>query len=144
MPPSHGLIEASGTDHGAPLYGNAIITTPALLQQEPEAVRGLIRGFIQGLRDTINTPAEAMTIIKKYDPLVNERVELERWLGTLPNFLTPEVKTNGFGVIKVDRLARHIDAVGDAFQLSRRPKLWEVFTDKYLPARQDRQLPDLK
>lgn len=129
-------------EHGAPLYGNAIMTTPALLKQQPEAVRGFLRAFTKGLQDTFNNPAEAVAIIKKYDPLLNENVERERLGLTARYHLTPEVKANGFGVVKPDRLARSIDAVAEAFQLPSKPKWFDVFTDKYLPPQKDRILPD--
>lgn len=132
------------SDYGVPSYGNAIIASAALLQREPDAVRGFLRAFIHGLQDTISNPAEAIAIIKRHDPLLNESVERERLSLALQFVVTPDVKSNGFGVVKAERLARSIDAVAEAFQLPSRPKWWEVFTDKYLPPKKDRLLPDLK
>lgn len=48
------------------------------------------------------------------------------------------------GSSKADRVARAIDAVAEAFQLSTKPKWYEIFTDRYLPPKRDRLLPDLK
>lgn len=133
------------SDYGVPLYGNVIMASPAFLKKDPEAVRGFVRAFIHGLADSITNPDEAIAIIKQRDPLINESVERERLLLALrQNILTPEVRTSGFGGVKPERLARAIDAVAEAFQLSSKPKWWDVFSDKYLPAHKDRMLPTLK
>jgi NitT/TauT family transport system substrate-binding protein len=129
-------------DQGLPLYGNAIIAPPSLLEREPEAVRGFLRAFIRALQDTITNPTEAIAAVKKRDPLINEAIELERLhLAIQHNILTPDVRSHGFGVIRPERMARSIELVADAFSLPARPMWWQVFTDKFLPPRAERMLP---
>lgn len=136
------IIAFMYNDQGLPLYGNAIIAPPSLLEREPEAVRGFLRAFIRALQDSITNPAEAVAAVKKRDPLINEAVELERLqLAIQHNILTPDVRSHGFGVIRPERMARSIDLVADAFGLPTRPMWWQVFTDKFLPPRAERMLP---
>ena len=133
------------SDFGLPLYGNAIMAPSALLARNPEAAKGFARAFIRGLKDSIADPDAAITAIKRRDPLLNEAVEKERLLLALrSNVLTADVARNGFGGVRAERLSRAIDAVADAFNLPSKPKWWEVFTDKYLPAKKDRMLPALR
>ena len=133
------------SDFGLPLYGNAIMAPPALLARNPEAARGFARAFIRGLKESIADPDAAIAAIKRRDPLLNEAVEKERLLLALrSNVLTADVARNGFGGVRAERLSRAIDAVADAFNLPSKPKWWEVFTDKYLPAKKDRMLPALR
>lgn len=133
------------SDFGLPLYGNAIMAPPGLLARNPEAAKGFARAFIRGLKDSITDPDAAIAAIKRRDPLLNEAVEKERLLLALrSNVLTADVARNGFGGVRAERLARAIDAVADAFNLPSKPKWWEVFTDKYLPAKKDRTLPPLR
>ncbi|HET6947840.1 MAG TPA: ABC transporter substrate-binding protein [bacterium] len=133
------------SDYGLPLYGNAIMAPSALLARNPEAAKGFARAFIRGLKDSIADPDAAITAIKRRDPLLNEAVEKERLLLALrSNVLTADVARNGFGGVRAERLSRAIDAVADAFNLPSKPKWWEVFTDKYLPAKKDRMLPALR
>ena len=132
-------------EQGLPLYGNAIIAPPALLQSEPEAVRGFLRAFIRGLKDTIVNPQEAIAAVKRRDPLLREDVELERLVLALRlNVLTRDVGTHGFGVVKGERLARAIDLLAEAFAFPRKPAWQQVFTDRFLPPRAERMLPALR
>jgi NitT/TauT family transport system substrate-binding protein len=133
------------SDYGLPLYGNAVMAPPALLQRHPEAARGFARAFIRGLKDAIADPDAAIAAIKRRDPLLNEAVERERLLLALrSNVLTATVARDGFGGVRPERLARAIDAVAEAFNLPAKPKWWEVFTDRYLPPKRDRMLPPLR
>jgi NitT/TauT family transport system substrate-binding protein len=129
-------------DQGLPLYGNAIIAPPSLLEREPAAVRGFLRAFIQAVRDSIQNPAEAVASVKRRDPLVNEAVELERLqLAIRDNIVTADVRSHGFGAIKAERMARSIDLLADAFGLPAKPAWQRVFTDRFLPPREQRLLP---
>lgn len=130
------------SDQGLPLYGNAIMASPSLLEKEPEAVKGFLRAFVRALIDSINNPAEAVAAVKKRDPLINEAVELERLqLAIRHNILTSDVRTHGFGVIKGERMARSIDLLADAFGLPAKPAWQQVFSDKFLPPKAERMLP---
>ncbi len=137
------IIAFMYNDQGLPLYGNAIMAPPSLLEREPEAVRGFLRAFILALKDTITNPAEAIAVVKRRDPLLREDVELERLqLALRHNILTRDVRANGFGVIKGERLSRSIDLVADAFGLPTKPAWQRVFTDKFLPPKAERMLPE--
>jgi NitT/TauT family transport system substrate-binding protein len=129
-------------DQGLPLYGNAIMAPTALLEKEPEAVRGFLRAFTRALKDTINNPSEAVAIVKRRDPLLREDIELERLqLALRHNILTSDVKSHGFGVIKGERMSRSVDLLTEAFALPVKPRWQQVFTDKFLPPKAERMLP---
>ncbi len=133
------------SDYGLPLYGNAVMVPKTLLDREPAAVRGFLKAFVQGVKDTIANPPEAIAAIKKRDPLINDAVELERLqLSLRSNVLTPEVAADGFGGVRAERLARAIDAVAESFGLPAKPKWFEVFNGRFLPAKKDRLLPPFR
>jgi NitT/TauT family transport system substrate-binding protein len=48
-------------DYGLKLYGNAIIVNPKFAAEKPEAVRGFLHAFLQGLKEIVHRPAEAVT-----------------------------------------------------------------------------------
>jgi NitT/TauT family transport system substrate-binding protein len=50
----------------ANLVSNGIVTNEDTVNKRPELVRGMLRAFLHGLRDTINNPDEAFAISKKY------------------------------------------------------------------------------
>ncbi len=133
------------SDYGLPLYGNVVMAPKTLLAREPEALRGFVRAFVRGVQDSIADAPAAIAAIKKRDPLINESVELERLLLALrSNVITAEVQVDGFGGVRPERLARAIDAVSESFGLPVKPKWYEVFNGKFLPAKKDRQLPALR
>jgi len=130
------------SDYGLPLYGNAVIAPPALLEKEPAAVRGFLKALVRAMKDTIANPDEAIATIKRRDPLIDEKVEKERLLIAIQqNILTPDVKAEGWGGVKADRLAKSLDILVEAFQLPTKPKPEQVFTDKFLPPKAERMLP---
>jgi NitT/TauT family transport system substrate-binding protein len=48
------------------LVGNGIVTNEDTIAKRPELVRGMLRAFLHGLRDTINNPDEAFAVCQKY------------------------------------------------------------------------------
>lgn len=81
-------------------------------------------------------------MIKRREPLVDADIELQRLQMVIEqNFLTDEVRQNGFGAVNPECLAMAIDLVAEGFELPSKPALEEVFTDKYLPAKEQRMPP---
>ncbi|MDR7484440.1 MAG: ABC transporter substrate-binding protein [Armatimonadota bacterium] len=129
-------------DYGLPLYGLAVMAPAAVLEQQPQAVRGFVRALIRAWQETVRSPAEAIRALKRFDPLINEDVERERLeLALQQVILTGDVKTRGYGAAKSERLSRSVDLVADAFNLPAKPAWQRVFTDRFLPPRAERMLP---
>ena len=85
-------------DYGVNLYGNAIIVKPKFAAEKPEAVKGFLRAFVKGLKETVKNPATAVDSVIKRNDVAKKEVELERLQMALKeNILTPEVKENGYG-----------------------------------------------
>jgi NitT/TauT family transport system substrate-binding protein len=57
------------------------------------------------------------------------------------NVLTQEVAENGMGAIDKDRMAKAIDQVALSFGIDDKPSVDDVFTSKFLPAKEERMLP---
>ena len=122
-------------DHGLVLYGQAIIVNTDFAAKHPDAVKGFLGAFLRGLKVSIASPAKAVDSVLMRDEALNKTLERERLAMVVANdFVTPEVKANGFGVINGARFARSLDqlALGYTFKSSR-PKLVDVFDPSYLP-----------
>ena len=131
-------------DFGLPLYGNAVMAAPAYLEANQEAVKGFLRALTRGWQDSLADPKAAIEIIKRREPLVDADIELQRLQMAIDlHFLNDEVKKNGFGAVDAARLSRSIDLVAQGFELPTKPTPEQVFTDKYLPAK-ERRLPPTK
>lgn len=126
-------------DHGLRLYGNAILVNAKFASEEPWAVRGFLRAFVMGLRDTIKDPASAIQSVIKRNELAKPEVELERLRMAIgDNVLTPEVKANGFGTVDSARLGEAIEQIALAYKFKTKPAPADVFDFSFLPPASER------
>ena len=129
-------------DYGLELYGGAILVNAKFAAENPEAVRGFLRGFLHGLRDTIKDPAAAVESVLKRNDGARKEIELERLRIALnDNILTPEVKREGFGGIDPARFDRAIDQIALAYKFRSKPKPQDIFDASFLPPAEDRRAP---
>ncbi len=54
--PADDIVVLLMADYGVNLYGNAIIVNPKFAAEKPEAVKGFLRAFLKGLKDTVKDP----------------------------------------------------------------------------------------
>jgi NitT/TauT family transport system substrate-binding protein len=128
-------------DYGLKLYGNAIIVNPKFAAEKPEAVRGFLHAFLQGLKEIVHRPAEAVDTIMRRDDTVKRDVELERLrMAIRDNIVTPEVKANGFGAVDLARLGESIDQIGLVYTFKAKPKAEDIFDASFLPPAAERKV----
>ncbi len=97
------------TDNGLDLYGNAIIVNPEFAAENPEAVTAFLAATIKGLEDAIADPAAGAAAVVARNDVARPEIEQQRLeMAIRDNFVTPEVRANGFGGIDEARL-RQID-----------------------------------
>jgi len=139
--PEEDIVVMLMADHGLELYGNAVLVNTDFAAANPDAVEGFIRATIKGWRDTVADPAAAIPHVLERNDVAREDVELDRLHMVLEdNVLTPVVQENGIGGVDMDRLARSIDQVGIAYDYTDKPTAEEIFTDAYLPPRDERRI----
>ena len=128
-------------DYGVNLYGNTIIVNPKFAAEKPEAVKGFLRAFTKGLKDTIANPSAAVDAVIKRNDVAKKPVELERLnMALKDNIVTPEVKANGFGGIDAGRLAKSIDQIALTYEFKNgKPKADAAFDSSFLPSAADRK-----
>jgi NitT/TauT family transport system substrate-binding protein len=127
-------------DHGVNLYGNAILVSPKFAAEKPEAVKGFLRAFLKGLKDTVNDPASAVDAVIKRNDVAKKDVELERLRMALhDNIITPEVKADGYGGIDLERLDKSIDQIALTYAFKSKPKGTDIFDGSFLPPVDDRK-----
>jgi NitT/TauT family transport system substrate-binding protein len=136
--PDGGIRTFIYAKYGVPLYGSAIITTPAFAAAHPEAIRDFIRGIAHGLNVMITDPQTALATVKKRDPLLDDKIEMARLKISLEYMLISDHVLK-FGLSQVDmaRLQKTLDEAAPVFEINPVPKASEVYTDKYLPPAAD-------
>jgi len=128
-------------DYGVNLYGNAIIVNPKFAAEHPDAVKGFLRAYLKGLKETIASPATAVDSVLKRNDIAKKATELERLTMALnDNMVTPEVKKDGFGGVDAARFAKAIDQIGLTYKWKNdKPKMEDIFDASYLPPAADRK-----
>jgi NitT/TauT family transport system substrate-binding protein len=129
------------SQYGLVLYGNAIMVNPDFAKTNPKVVAGFVKATIKGVQDTIKDPDSAIKSVMARNETGDVKIELERLkMSIRDNFVTPWVKTNGFGGVDSARLAKSVDQIAVTYEFKNRPKPEDVFTSQYLPPAADRKL----
>jgi NitT/TauT family transport system substrate-binding protein len=128
-------------DYGVHLYGNAIMVNPKFATEHPDAVKGFLRAFVKGLKETVKQPSTAVDSVLRRNDLARKDVEIERLkIAIRDNIVTPEVKANGYGGIDSARFERAIDQIALTYKFKAgKPKPDDIFDASYLPPAVDRK-----
>jgi NitT/TauT family transport system substrate-binding protein len=126
-------------DHGMDLYSNCLIASRRMVDEQPEALKGIVAAINQGLKDTLADPEAAIDAVARREPLIEKDVELARLMATLEDEMShPEGATYGIGAVDPDRFKRAIDIVVEANGLPSTPAPETIYTEAFLPAMEDR------
>lgn len=121
-------------DYGVSLYGNAIMVNLKFAAEHPDAVKGFLRAFVKGLKESIKSPATAVNSVLRRNEAATKSVELERLnMAIRENIVTPEVKANSLGSIDTARFERAIDQIALTYKFKAKPKADDIFDASYLP-----------
>jgi NitT/TauT family transport system substrate-binding protein len=134
------IVAMRYVDFGLDVYGNGVVISPEMAKNE-KAVKGFLAATVKGWKDVIADPKLGIAAAKKRDPLIDEKLEMERLeISLQTNILTPYVKANGIGDVDPARFAASVKLVAEALGLPEAPAPDKVFTNKYLPPKADRMI----
>ena len=124
--------------HGVKLYGNAIIASPKILKENPAAVKAFLKAFAKGTKEVLANPDAAIEHVKARDGIINVELEKRRLKMAIDQVIaSPDARAEGFGQVKLPRLALMASQVGDAFATKTRVNADAVWTSAYLPSAAD-------
>jgi NitT/TauT family transport system substrate-binding protein len=139
--PVDDIVLMQMADYGLKLYGSAIVVNTKFAAEKPEAVRGFLRAFLRGMKDTIRAPATAVDAVLKRDDSAKKEVEIERLRMVIrENIVTPEARSLGFGAIDTARLEASISQIALTYTFKARPKAGDVFDATFLPPAAERRV----
>jgi NitT/TauT family transport system substrate-binding protein len=129
-------------DYGVELYGAAIIVNSKFAAEHPESIRGFLRAFMRGLKDTLKQPSAAVESVLKRNSQAKKAVEIERLtMAIRENIATAEVKMNGYGNIDGQRFVRALDQIALTYKFKAdKPKLNDIFDASFLPSAAERRI----
>ncbi|MDO5626232.1 MAG: ABC transporter substrate-binding protein [Pseudomonadota bacterium] len=120
--------------HGVKLYGNAIIATPRILKERPEAVRAFLAAFARGAKEVMAQPADAIAYVRQRDGIVNVPLETRRLQMAIDAVVaSPDARAEGFGQVVPARLSMMASQVSDAYGTKTRVNPETVWNGSFLP-----------
>jgi NitT/TauT family transport system substrate-binding protein len=121
--------------YGVKLYGNAIIVSPKMLKENPDAVRAFLKAFAKGVKGVLANPDAGLATVKARDGIINVDLEKRRLQMAIAQVVaSPDAKAEGFGQVKLPRLALMASQVGDAVNTKTRINPDALWTPAYLPS----------
>lgn len=116
------------------LYGAALMVTPTLVREHPDAVRGLVRAVNRGLIDVIGDIDGAVEAVARRNPAIDRAANRARLAGTLAlEMAHPEGAAIGIGAVDPARIAATVELMARAKSLPARPAAGRLFDDRFLP-----------
>ena len=121
-------------DFGVKLYGNVIIVSPKLIEENPAAIKSFLKAFAKGAKDVMANPAAAINDVKARDGILNVPLETRRLQLAIDTVInSPDARAEGFGQLKGPRLALMASQVSDAFGTKTRVNPDAVWNGSFLP-----------
>ena len=127
-------------DAGVNLYGNAILASSNLVAQNPKAVAAFLRATNRAIVETFANPAPSIAAMRQREPILDAKVELDRWAITAQYVGAPETRAHGLGDIRKLLLEQQVDEVAEVFGLRSKPSADAIFNSSMLPARSERTI----
>jgi NitT/TauT family transport system substrate-binding protein len=127
--------------NGLALYSLSLVCRKDYMQANPEAVGGFVRGTVKGVKAMLANKKAAIQSLMKRDNLLKPDLESERNdLIIEGSLLTPWVKENGLSTVDRQRFEYTTGLVAEAFGVAQKPKMEDIYTDKFLPPKAERML----
>jgi NitT/TauT family transport system substrate-binding protein len=132
-------------DHKLDGYGNVVFAMKEFVEKNPRTITALTKAINRAYRDTVADPRATVNALKGRDPLVNMDLENKRMvLAVKEMYLTPNVKANGMSFVEPKKLEKTIASTLDAFNVKGVLKPEQVYTDRFLPPRAERMMPEFR
>jgi len=125
---------------GVNLYGNAILASSNLIAQNPKVIAAFLRATNRAIIETFANPAAAIAATRQREPILDEKVELERWRLTAQYLGAPDTRGHGLGDIRKLLVEQQVDEVVEVYGLKTRPSADGLFNLSMLPPKADRMV----
>ncbi|MBA4111169.1 MAG: taurine ABC transporter permease [Leptothrix sp. (in: Bacteria)] len=123
------------SQYGVKLYGNAIIASPRILKENPEAVKAFLLALTKGIKEVLANPDASIEAVKARDGIINVEVEKRRLKMAIDQVVnSPDARAEGFGQVKLPRLSLMASQVADAYGTKSRVNPDAVWSSAYLPS----------
>lgn len=137
--PGDDIVLMEMAEHGLLLYGSAVIVSGKLIASKPDAVRGLVRAVMRGIRDAAANPGAGAQLVLRRNESAQIEVERDKLAAVIErNVLTPYVRAHGLGGIDRERWGQALGQLALVGAFRDKARAGDVFTDAYLPPASER------
>ncbi|MGY4827340.1 ABC transporter substrate-binding protein [Sphaerotilaceae bacterium SBD11-9] len=134
------LSVLSFANTGLAVYGNAVLASTRFIAENPKAVTGFLRATNRAMLETIANPLAAMAYVKQREPMIDERVEADRWRITQGYVLGADTREHGLGDVKRSFVEQQVAEVTETFGLKAKPNADAVYNLAFLPPKAERMV----
>ncbi|WP_249977425.1 ABC transporter substrate-binding protein [Vreelandella olivaria] len=128
-------------DYGVEVYSNGVMVSRSMIEEQPEAVAGLVRAINRAVQDVIDDPQAGIAALIEIEGFLDGEAETQRLQFALDNvIISDESMALGMGALDEERLARSIDTIVELYELPRTPSVADVYTAEFLPPLDERTL----
>lgn len=120
-------------DWGMDYYGNSIVTTEDMVQNNPDLVRRFVAAVLRGLEYSLEHPDEALDIVQKYNPEITDEVgqaEIEFYRDLASH---PQVEEHGYGYFVPERVESMRQMLIEYLGLKSDMLAEDFYTNEFLP-----------
>ena len=128
------------SDAGVNLYGNAILASSNLIAQDPKVVAAFLRATNRAIVETFANPGPSIAAMRQREPILDEKIETDRWLVTAQYVGAADTRSHGLGDIRKLTLEQQVDEVAEVYGLKTRPSADALFNTTMLPPRIERMV----
>lgn len=129
-------------DNGLDVYSNGVMVSQEMLEENPEAVSGLVRAINRAVVEIIEDPELGIAAMLAVEPLLEAELELERLNFAINELMmAEETLTLGLGDVDDAKLASAISVISEAYELESEPAAGAVFSRAFLPDADQRGWP---
>ena len=128
------------SDAGVHLYGNAILASSQLIAEKPQVVAAFLRATNRAIVECLANPGAGIAAVRRREPILDEKLELERWSITAQYVAAADTKSHGLGDFSKRLLEQQVDSVVKTFALKTTPSADALFNSSMLPTRAARML----
>jgi NitT/TauT family transport system substrate-binding protein len=120
------------------LYGLAFAVSKKYAESKPEVIKAVVGAINRGTMDAIASPDRAMKAFLAKFPMMQEEIEMMRLKIALGHAVTANTRANGLSAVSTERLQKNIDEIASTFQIGNPPKVTDLFSDRFLPPKEER------
>ncbi len=119
-------------DYGVDIYSLAIVANEGFLGKKPDVVRRFLDASLKAWQATIRQPREAILVMKKHVPEIDEESYIVNLGLAMELFRTPRFAQRGIGWIDAQKMQKSVELVTAYIEVPRKVDYRTIFTNEFL------------